>query len=181
METFRSIAYNKAVLDYVVQWIMPVAYGLMPDRLGALESKAMLVAIGLQESRFAHRFQVLNTPGLKGPARGFWQFEKGGGVRGVRGWIFKNPQSKAYAEDALARLGYGNASEDERYTAIEHNDVLACLFARCLLFTLPQSLPKRDEPGRAWEQYLDAWRPGKPHVNTWNDCYELAWKVVMPS
>lgn len=178
MAKFREISYNDSVLRYIVHWIMPVAYGLLPQSMGSVESKAMLVAIALQESRFEHRFQVINAPGVKGPARGFWQFEKGGGVRGVRGWIFKNPQSKAYAEDALAKLGYKSASEDERYTAIEHNDVLACLFARCLLWTLPQALPQEGEREKAWEQYIDGWRPGKPHRATWDDCYDLAWEVV---
>ena len=34
----------------------------------------LLLAIGLQESRFEHRQQI------GGPARSFWQFERGGGV-----------------------------------------------------------------------------------------------------
>ena len=37
----------------------------------------MLLAIGLQESRLTHRRQI------GGPARGLWQFERGGGVAGV--------------------------------------------------------------------------------------------------
>lgn len=178
LKIYKSIRYNEDVMNHVLTAAMPAAYALLPERLQSIESKAMLIAIALQESRFEHRFQVLNTPGVKGPARGFWQFEKGGGVRGVRGWIFKNPQSKAYAEDALAKLGYKNASEDERYTAIEHNDVLACLFARCLLWTLPEALPRRGETEKAWLQYIDGWRPGKPHRVSWDSCYELAWEVV---
>ena len=46
----------------------------------------MLLAIGLQESRFEHRRQLVgNPPRPIGPAMSFWQAEVGGGmVRGVR-------------------------------------------------------------------------------------------------
>ena len=50
---------------------------LLPDRMDTPEARVMMLAIGLQESRFVHRRQI------KGPARGFWQFEQGGGVIGV--------------------------------------------------------------------------------------------------
>ena len=55
----------------------------LPAKMDTAQARVMLYAIGLQESRFTHRYQVLNTPGAKGPARGFWQFEKGGGCKGV--------------------------------------------------------------------------------------------------
>ena len=138
----------------------------------------MLLAIGLQESRFEHRIQLVGNPPLPiGPAHGFWQFERGGGVRGVRDWIFKRPELAALATDALERLGYGPDVEDERYEAIVHIDILACLFARCLLYTLPSPLPKRGQHEEAWDQYLDAWRPGKPHRDTWNAFYDQAWEI----
>jgi len=38
-------------------------------------------------------------------------------------------------------------------------------FARLLLWTLPSALPTTADEG--WTQYLDAWRPGKPHPATW--------------
>lgn len=40
-------------------------------------ARCQMLAIGLQESRLQHRRQN------GGPARGFWQFEKGGGVKGI--------------------------------------------------------------------------------------------------
>jgi hypothetical protein len=61
------------------------------------------------------------------------------------------------------------------YSAIEHNDVLAAVFARLLLWTVPGRLPGRAEPVRAWNQYLSAWNPGKPHEETWAPLFELAW------
>jgi len=49
---------------------------LLPQKMDTPDARAMLVAIGLQESGFAYRKQV------GGPARSFWQFEMGG-VTGV--------------------------------------------------------------------------------------------------
>ena len=48
----------------------------LPDRMLSDEAVTMMLAIGYQESRFEHRRQI------RGPARGFWQFEHGGGVVG---------------------------------------------------------------------------------------------------
>lgn len=46
--------------------------------MDSTEARVMLLAIGLQESRFINRFQIVQgKPGAKGPARGFWQFEQG--------------------------------------------------------------------------------------------------------
>lgn len=57
--------------------LIPAAARLLPGVAFTPEAKVMLLAIGLQESRFEHRRQI------KGPARGFWQFEAGGGTAGV--------------------------------------------------------------------------------------------------
>src|SRR5690606_38643231 len=64
-------------LDVVVEQAIWPAYALLPSRMDSDRATVMLLAIGLQESRFEHRRQI------KGPARGFWQFERGRGVRGV--------------------------------------------------------------------------------------------------
>jgi hypothetical protein len=62
--------------------------------------------------------------------------------------------------------------------AIEHNDLLACGFARLNLWWLPAALPTRDQVDRAWEQYLEAWRPGKPKPRTWAKHWITAWERV---
>ena len=148
------------------------ALRLLPARMDSPEAKAMLVAISLQESRLEHRRQ------LGGPARGYFQFEQGGGVRGV----LTHPASKPHIQAVLSALDYDpNSGADACYAAIEHHDILACAFARLLLWTLPGSLPARGDPNLGWEQYLSAWRPGKPHMQTWGDFYEQAWSVASPS
>ena len=64
------------------------------------------------------------------------------------------------------------------WQAIEHNDVLACCFARLNLWWLPGALPTRTEPLKGWNQYLKAWRPGEPHPETWPAFFEDAWNRV---
>jgi hypothetical protein len=140
---------------------------LLPASWTNAESKAMLYAMGMQESRFEHRRQIM------GPARGFWQFEAQGGIRGV----LEHPMTKTPIRAVCDALCY-DYSVLTAYQAIEHNDILACAFARCLLYTLPQRLPNRDETQEGWNQYLAAWRPGKPHAQTWPVFYRQAWEIV---
>ena len=152
--------------------VLPAALDLLPPEMDTPAARAMLLAIGLQESRFEHRRQV------KGPARGFWQFEYGGGVAGV----MTHRSTRGHLDAAACAIRYdGLIDEPARlFAAIEHNDVLACVCARLLLWTLPGVLPNRNQPTVAWGQYIDAWRPGKPHLSTWNDYYEQAWDMVEP-
>lgn len=159
---------NADCLAFVHRQIMPIALGLLPARMNTPEARAMLIAIALQESRFEHRIQVPN-----GPARGFWQFERGGGVHGVL--------THRVTEPLIVRpLHILNYEHDATvcYMALAHNDVLACVFARLLLWTLPYPLPGPYEPERAYTQYVEAWRPGKPHPDTWAEFYVEGWRRV---
>jgi hypothetical protein len=136
---------------------------LLPPKLDSPEAKAMLMAIAMQESRWDERRQI------GGPARGFWQFEFGG-VRGV----LAHKVSQPLIFSVLDRLDYDHVPATS-YAAIEHNDVLAFAYARLLLWTLPNALPGREEAGEGWEQYLAAWRPGRPRRETFDAFYEKAW------
>lgn len=159
---------NTETLYYVHKSVMPVALGLLPMRMDTPEARAQLLAIGLQESRFEHRVQLPN-----GPAHSFWQFEKAGGVRGVIG----HPSTRLVLLPVLHVLSY-SAEEDECYAAIVHNDVLACVFARLLLWSVPGALPGPQQAEKAWQYYLQGWRPGKPHRETWDQLYQEAWRTV---
>lgn len=127
-------------------------------------SLVMLLAIGLQESRFTHRRQVNN-----GPAMGFWQFERGGGVRGV----LRHPASKAKAL-ALCAARSVEPAEGVVWAALQADDVLAAGFARLLLLTDPAPLPEISDAAGAWAYYERNWRPGKPHPQTWADLHQQA-------
>lgn len=132
-------------------------------RLDSPEARVMLLAIGLQESRFEHRVQI------GGPARGFWQFEHFGGVVGV----LSHPASKKRARDVCAARCVEPVSH-KVYRLLAEDDILACAFARLLLWTDPHPLPKKGDVRGAWDYYLRNWRPGRPHRKTWDALYARA-------
>lgn len=154
---------------FTLTYTFPAAFALLPRPMDNIEARAMLIAIGLQESRFQHRRQI------SGPARGFFQFERGGGVAGV----LSHAASARHAEAVCERLRY-QPEVGECYMAVADNDVLACCFARLLLWTLPMALPDRGMADDAWQQYIAGWRPGRPHRSTWDNCYARAWSLVQP-
>lgn len=141
---------------------------LLPAKMTSPQAEVMLLAIGLQESRFTHRRQI------GGPARGFWQFEKGGGVVGV----LRHPSSKDIAVRVCDARGVAPVAE-QVYQRLEHDDVLAAAFARLLLWTDPGKLPELGEADSAWRLYLRTWRPGKPHPGTWPLLYGQALAEVL--
>ncbi len=153
-------------LTYISQSVLTAAYWLLPAEMSSDEATAYLLAIGLQESGFTHRRQV------SGPARGFWQFERAG----IAG-ILSHPTTRPHIERCLADLCY-QPTVDACHAGVEHNDVLAAVFARLLLWTLPDELPRDDESEMAWQQYLRAWRPGRPHYSRWASNYSAAWTHV---
>lgn len=127
-----------------------------------------MLAIGLQESRFTHRYQVLNTPGVKGPARGFWQFESGGGVKGV----MTHSASRSHLEKACKELGVP-FERQAIWLALEDNDDLAVVCARLLLYTDAKALPMVQDIDGMWEYYLRNWRPGAWDRGTLNQRNQL--------
>ncbi len=143
------------------------ALAMLPARMSSREAEVQMLAIGLQESRFEHRRQI------GGPARGFWQFEQGGGVRGV----LRHSASREHAL-AVCRVRNVIATESAVYAALENDDVLAAAFARLLLWTDPKALPALGDEQAAWDLYLRTWRPGKPHRHTWDALYAKALEAV---
>lgn len=155
-------------LHEIIRLGIDPALELLPARMDTVAARVMLLANGLQESRFQHRRQI------GGPARGFWQFEKGtrasrGGVWGV----FLHPASKDHLA-ALCRARSVACDPDAIYAALEYDDVLAAGVARLLLWTDPKALPAVGDVEAAWALYLRTWRPGKPHPKTWPALYAQA-------
>lgn len=147
--------------------IIPAGLGLMPAKYDSPEARCMLLAIGQQESGFKHRRQI------KGPARGWWQFE----IAGVAG-VLNHPSTRNEASRICTFFGY---PEDAKILqgAIEHNDLLAVIFARLNLWWLPRRLPALGEIEAAWKDYLDSWRPGKPNRDRWETSYGLAYGTII--
>ena len=158
------------MINQVRDFTLPAAYSLLPEAMNSPNASALILSIGLQESQFIARRQ-----GGNGPARGFFQFEKAG-IRGVA----THASTRDLLQTALRDLCYsGSVGQTAKLHAIiEHNDVLACVFARLLLWTLPGRLPARGEQEEAWRQYLDAWRPGKPRPTTWAAHFTEAWACI---
>lgn len=144
------------------------ALELLPAAMTSPEALVMLLAIGLQESRFQHRRQI------GGPARGLWQFERGGGVAGVL-------QHRATRDHAIRVCGARDVRPvpEQVYQRLEHDDVLAAAFARLLLWSDPRPLPAIGEVAGAWDLYIRTWRPGKPHRHTWDALYVEALSEVL--
>lgn len=161
-------------LDTILKTAIAPAMALLKGVPDSRESRCLLLAIGLQESRFEHRRQMGN-----GPARGFWQFERGtaasrGGVWGV----FLHPASAGLLRQLCVELGC-LPSPSNIWEAIEHDDVLAAGLARLLILTDPYKLPALGDVDGAWRLYADrCWRPGKPHPQTWPGFYARALEAV---
>ncbi len=142
---------------------------LLPAKFDGLPARVLLAAIGMQESEFSYRQQV------SGPARGFWQFEQGGGVRGV----LAHPVSGPYAR-SICGLRAVAPVESDVYAALLTDDMLACAFARLLLFTDPAPLPAIGDIQASWAYYQRNWRPGEPHADAWAGNYFAAHAAVVP-
>ena len=143
-------------LDDVMHAGIEPALAWLPPAMTSPNAIVMLLAIGLQESRFEYRWQVLNTPGVKGPARSFWQGEQGGGM--VAG-VMRHKATEALARAACKYHGVTFTTK-EVWLAIENNDMLAATLARLLLWSDPAGLPAPTDEASAWAMYLRVWRPG---------------------
>lgn len=135
------------------------------------EARRFVLAIALQESRLAHRRQVIAGAGETGPAASFWQFEQGGGCRGVLTHFLVAPCMRRMCIEFNV-----TPTPQGLWEAMRYQDVIAAIAARLLIYTLPDKLPTTPEQG--WEQYIDVWRPGKPHPETWAQAWATATTTV---
>ena len=141
---------------------------LLPAKMCSPQAEVMLLAITQQEDPEQRRRQWPT-----GPARGLWQFERGGGVRGVL-------RHQLTDDIAVAVCTARGVKPDEHvvHAALEHDDVLAAAFARLLLWTDPFRLPAQGDTAPALDLYLRTWRPGKPHPDRWPARYAAAVREV---
>lgn len=159
------------LLDTIARTAIDPALALFPPHMDTPEARVMLLAIGLQESRFMFRFQkIAGRPYEKGPARGYWQFERGGGVHGV--------MSHAATQDQAERICIERAVPFDSvliHARLETDDVLAAAFARLLLWADRLPLPALDCLHEdAWLCYVRNWRPGKPNRASWDEFHAKA-------
>jgi hypothetical protein len=159
------------LLDSILREAIEPALALLPPKMDSAAARVMLLAIGLQESRFMYRAQKLaGRPYEKGPARGFWQFERPGGVAGV----MTHPATNEFAHLACGTRGVPFDSVIV-HAKLEEDDILAAAFARLLLWADRKPLPAVDASHEeAWDCYIRNWRPGKPHRHTWDEFHAQA-------
>lgn len=162
-------------LDVILHTAVNPALLLLPRAMDSDAARVMLLAIGLQESRFEYRFQkVTGDPYAKGPARGFWQNERGG-----LQCVLTNTATKDQAA-ALCKARGVPVSADMVHAKVEFDDVLAAGMARLFLWADPKPLPPvGTDHETAWQCYVRNWRPGRPHRSTWDDFHKAAVSQVM--
>ncbi len=142
------------------------SYKLLPMKMDSPFARINQAAIGYQESDgYLTRRQYGN-----GPARGYWQFEEGGGVRGVM-------EHKSTAELARSVCHARGVPFVRRtvWEALETDDVLAAAFCRLLMWTDSGKLPANEADG--WAMYARTWRPGKPHPDKWPASWKFGLSV----
>lgn len=156
------------MIDLVLRFILPAAYSVLPAEMRSAQASAMLLTIGLQESKFEARYQAKG-----GPARSFWQFER----QTVRA-VLQHDETRDAMARVLQALRYERDSPVLVHETMAHNDILAACVARCLLWTDPRPLPLMTEPALGWRIYEGVWRPGKPHPELWRDHFAVAWNQL---
>lgn len=141
------------------------SYKLLPMKMDSHFARVNQAAIGQQESGYLVRRQYGN-----GPARGYWQFEEGGGVKGVM-------EHKSTAELSRSVCHARGVPFVRRavWEALETDDVLAAAFCRLLMWTDSGKLPTTEAEG--WAMYARTWRPGKPHPDKWPASWKFGLSV----
>lgn len=162
-------------LSTVLRTMIRPALQLLPAGLTSDSACLELLAIGKQESRYEHRAQIVRgNPYAKGPARGFWQNERGG---------IQCVLTNLATRDLAALLCRARAVPVDAalvHARVEFDDVLAAGLARLFLFADPKPLPSVDAShDEAWDCYLRNWRPGRPHRETWDAFHAAARTEVL--
>lgn len=153
------------------------ALAILPAQMDTPQARVLVFGIGLQESQFEHRRQLIKKAGVLqpiGPAKSYWQGEVTGGMcSGIR-----NHDATRYWVHHLCGVRGVAFTARAIWNAIEHDDVLAAGCARLLLFSDPKKLPAIDDARSGWNLYARTWRPGKPHRETWDACHGEAVRFV---
>lgn len=124
-------------------------------------ARILTMTIAGQESNWQYRRQI------NGPARSYWQFEKGGGAAGLFNVLPAQLEAVCRAFDIPYDLS-------TVFEAMAWNDTLGCAMARLLLWDDPNPLPAVGDKEAGWQYYLRNWRPGAPHRESWDGLYDKA-------
>lgn len=123
---------------------------LLPAKMTSQAAQVLLYCTNRQENPQRVPKQLPN-----GPAVGDYQFEKGGGIKGV----MTHPASADLARKACAARGVAFEA-GAIYLALQSDPILAAALARLLYYTDPKALPDVGDERGTWALYLRTWRPG---------------------
>jgi len=82
-------------IDFIRNALEP-AFNLLPENMNTHQAKVIMLAIAFQESGLEYRRQI------GGPAKSYFQFEQGGGGRGV----LTHQASKPHIHRGITELDY---------------------------------------------------------------------------
>lgn len=150
------------IVEPTLQWMAASPSIAIPVTDSA---RVELMAIAGQEARWKDRRQI------GGPARGYWQNERYGGVAEV----FQKTPRQLGTVCASLDIPY---DPDVVFEAMAWNDTLACAMARLLLWTDPAPLPAYWDKGDGWKYYARNWRPGAPHPETWSALHDQSMSAI---
>ena len=151
--------------------VRPALLRMFPQFQGRTP-ECMLLTIAGQETNLAYVYQM-DSQGkpIQTLARGLWQFE----LVGVEGCL--NHPANGWLAPFLEQNGFAGLTPEMIHWALPASTSLATWLARANLWwyaeDLIEPIADYDHAEAAWQQYLDIWRPGKPHRETW-DAHWLA-------
>lgn len=122
---------------------------LLPAKMNSIDASVLLYCTNLQENPKRLPQQV------GGPAVGDYQFERGGGVKGVVTHDSVKDLTRAVCNARKVAFDAGSI-----YQALKTDTILAAALARLLYYTDPKQLPYAGDELAAWQLYLRTWRPG---------------------
>lgn len=159
------------MIDHILAHVLPAAYAVLPEAMWTRQAARLILAVGLQSTDFRERRIAART--LR---RGFWLLEPAH----VSG-ILKFTKGRGPLVAAAHLLGYpiSMMERGELAAALEHNDTLGFVVARCLL---PPHLEALDGAEAAWRTYTLLWLPkGAAAVNRhWDEHYAAADRLLGP-
>lgn len=172
------------------QAIKPALRIIGNPRMDSPQALVQMLTTASQESKLQARRQLIAVvrDGRKvivpeGPAKGFWQNERGGGVAGT----MRHPASKDYLQFLCQQRNVDFTSQ-AIWDAIETDDILAAGQSRLLYWTDPKPMPQIGDVEGAWQLYLRTWRPGAWYNGTpakrlelrteWTDHYQHVQEFV---
>jgi hypothetical protein len=154
----------------IIEHVLPAAYELLPPEMRTTEAARLILAIGAHASDYRARRLMARTA-----RRGYWLI----GPEHVAE-VLKFTKGRGPLIEAAADLGYPITMMEraELQAALEHNDTLGFIVARCMLPPHLEALMV--DAGSAWRVYRLIWKPrgaaGVPRF--WAESYAAAGRLL---